>query len=288
MFRKALYTFLPILIAGSSLAALNQSEAPSVEQGKFIWADLFTTDPEKAASFYMKLFGWIQETDTESDIQRRILLKNGQQVAGIVTYPDAGAATKNINSRWIGYIAVNDVEKTADASVEEGGRIFVRSRSAEKLGQLAIVTDPEGTYVGLLDNNSESAINNLWSNDDEWTWAQLFSKSPKDVLLFYRRVFGYEIKGDPRTVREDDYLLISGNTPRAGLVAIEAERERGGWLGFVRCADLNTKLKQVDLLGGSLVMAPITTDVSSKIAVIADPLGGIIGLIEYPSYAENK
>src|SRR5665213_2718128 len=79
---------------------------PSTEHnpGKFVWADLFTTDPTAATDFYTKVFGWTSTTLFQKGRTYTVFSNNGHPVAGLV--PRSTSKAKR-PSRWIGYIAVN-------------------------------------------------------------------------------------------------------------------------------------------------------------------------------------
>ena len=119
--------------------------------GKFIWADLFTTDPVADTKFYTSLFGWTVSLTTQNSQVYIVLSNQGKPVAGLVARPPA--PTKRA-SRWIGYLAVTDLPATVALVTQNGGLVRAEARAFPDRGTQAIVTDIEGSAFGLLQSSS--------------------------------------------------------------------------------------------------------------------------------------
>jgi hypothetical protein len=86
-----------------AVSAAQQPRDQEHRPGKFVWADLFTTDPVAAAKFYTGLFGWTTNLITQNGKTYTVFSNGSRPVAGLVPRPPS--STKR-PSRWIGYIAV--------------------------------------------------------------------------------------------------------------------------------------------------------------------------------------
>ncbi len=54
-----------------------------------------------------------------------------------------------------------------------------------------------------------------------------------------------------------------------------------GWVGVIRVSNLDDTLARVPALDGEVIVTPHGSSFGSRFAVIADPSGGIVGLVEY-------
>jgi hypothetical protein len=257
---------------------MNSPAAGASHAGKFVWVDLFSSNPVDAADFYSKLFGW---TVTSLDQKGRayLVLRNGDRpVAGVVTRP---ASSTKRRSRWIPYISVEDIGPTVDKVAAAGGVVHAPVRNFPDRGFLAIIGDNEGSVVGLLESSSGDAPDTEPTAGD-WNWFELYGRNPASASAFYGQVFGYTVAPDLRTERKDDFELSSGGLARAGVAPVpDREDSIPGWLGVVRVADIDATVAQAAALGGEVDLAPRAAAFGSRFAVISDPTGGTVGLVQY-------
>jgi predicted enzyme related to lactoylglutathione lyase len=243
-----------------------------------VWVDLFTVDPDTAATFYSKLFGW---TVTSLDQRGRayLVLRNGDRpVAGVVTRP---AASRKRLSRWIPYISVEDIVATTGRVTAAGGVVHAPVRNFPDRGFQAIIGDNEGSVIGLLQSSSGDSADNEPSPGD-WNWFELYGRSPGAVSAFYGQVFGYKVTPDLRTERKNDFDLSCEGVARAGVAPVpDREDTTPGWLAVVRVADIDATVAQAAALGGQVDLAPRPASYGSRFAVITDPTGGTVGLVQY-------
>lgn len=278
----AVTTILGIGLSASARAAefppLNRPATTEHHPGKFVWADLFTTDPVAATAFYTGLFGWTADTISQNGRAYTVFSNGGRPVAGLA--PRAASSTKR-PSRWIGYIAVPDLPSTLQLVAKAGGLVRAGARDFPQRGAQAIIADTEGSTVGLLQSMSGDSADHEPKPGD-WNWFELFVKQPQVVSAFYRQVINYDVAPDLRTERKSDLLLSSGGLARAGVAPLPAREDaRPGWLGVVRVANIDETLARAVKLGGEVLVAPRPAALESRFAIIADPTGGAVGLVEY-------
>ena len=138
--------------------------------GKFIWADLLTTDPVAAAKFYTGLFGWTANTIEQHGRSYTVFSNGSRPVAGLAQRHTANA---NRPSRWIGYVAVADIKSTLALVATAGGKVRAPARDFPDRGVQAIIADPEGASLGLLQSASgDSADDEPLAGD--WNWFELY------------------------------------------------------------------------------------------------------------------
>ena len=270
---------LPVSASTPVFQPLNSPATGERHPGKFVWADLFTTDPAAATKFYTGLFGWTSNVIEQKGKSYTVFSNGRFPVAGLA--PRSRATNKENSAQWIAYIAVPDLKAALDRVAPAGGEVRARARDFPNRGAQAIITDSEGSPVGLLQSSSGD------SRDDEpdpgeWNWFVLYAKDPQPAAAFYGRVFGYTVAPDTRTERKNDWLLTSGDLPRGGVAPLPRREDADpGWLGVVRVASIEETLARVPGLGGEVLVAPRTAAYGSRFAIIADSTGGAIGLVEY-------
>ncbi|MFO8027678.1 MAG: VOC family protein [Opitutales bacterium] len=265
---------------GFTVPPLQSPSSNERHPGKFIWGDLFAEYPLQLGKFYSQVFGWNLRRFGTDKTAYWLLSNDDQPVAGIVRHSLKEKKPGSLQARWVGYISVEDVEEAAERVVEEGGKLLLPPREVPDRGSLAIATDSEGTIIGFMHSDSGDPPDRL-AAVGEWVWVQLFSADPAKAVSFYQDVFELEGEPDTRTESEDDFLLVSGGHSRASLVPFQRNSRRGGWLGFVRVTDVEETIQAATDIGGRVIMDPETVEETGRMAVIADPYGGVVGLFQF-------
>ncbi len=261
---------------------LNEPASGEQHPGKFVWAELITTDPATATKFYSGILGWTANTVAHNGRTYTVLSNGARPVAGLVPPPDA---TQPQASRWISYVTVPDINATLAQVPEAGGQVQSPARDFPDRARQAIITDREGSPVGLLQSDSGDSPD-AEPQPGDWHWFELYAREPKTAAAFYGRILPYEAISDTGTNLKSDWLLITDNFHRAGITPLTERKEPApGWLGIVRVTDLDGLMAQVVRLGGQILMAPHSVVHGSRFAIITDPTGGTIGLVEFESDA---
>ena len=276
-------TMLGIGLPASARAAapfqpLNSPATKEHHPGKFVWADLFTTDPVATTKFYSGLFGWTANIITQNGKAYTVFSNGSRPVAGLAPRPPSNTKRP---SRWIGYIAVTNLPSVLKLVTKAGGQVRAEARDFPQRGAQAIIADNEGSTVGLLQSTSGDSADDEPKPGD-WNWFELFVKQPQVVSAFYRQVINYEAAPDLRTERKNDFLLSSGGLARAGVAPLpDREDAKPGWLGVVRVESIDETLARAVKLGGEVLVSPRAAAFESRFAIIADSTGGTVGLVEY-------
>jgi len=245
--------------------------------GKFVWADLVTDNVPAACEFYGRLFNWT-------------FLKAGNYtVASNEERPLCGllqrarpAERPEAKPRWFGYISVRDVEKATRRATKAGGRVLAAPQKVAKRGEQAILADPEGALFGVVRSSSGDPPDFL-AEPGDWIWIQRLSRDAKQAAEFYRNVAGYEIRENTAGKGGSDYVLTSDGYARATVRTIPGGHDQiqPNWLPFVRVKNLKESLAAATQLGGAVRLAPKPELFDGEVAVISDPTGAAIGLMEW-------
>jgi predicted enzyme related to lactoylglutathione lyase len=269
---------LPATGFAAKFPLLNDPATKETHPGKFVWAELFTADSSAATKFYSGVFGWTAVTLDQNGVSYTVFSNGSHPVAGL---RQREPSTTKHAARWINYIAVTDIASALARVKKTGGMVRAQAREFPQIGFQAIVTDNEGSPVGLLQSSSGD------SADDEpasggWNWFHLLATNPQASADFYRQVFNYDVTPDGRLRKETELLLSSGEFNRGGVSALsDRESAKPGWLGVIRVSNLDETLARVPTLGGEIMVAPHEAAYGSRFAVIVDPTGGTVGVVEY-------
>ncbi len=276
-------------IAAAAAAAASgerEREAPAGEAeasrsaGKFAWAELLTSGvPGELAPFYADVLGWTAETVGEGDYAYVRLSHLGRPVAGIAHRADAEPGVRR--ARWVAFLSVADVAESVRRVTEAGGRVLAPAATWPGRGEQAVVADAEGVALGLLAMQGE-AENEYAAEEGEWMWPLLLTRRPDTALGFYRAALGYDVAPEGRTpLFQADFIFARGVRARAGVMLMPARTGgRAGWLGLVRVGGLEATLAKVRARDGRVLQGPTDDLIGGRVAVVADPRGGVFGLVQ--------
>jgi uncharacterized protein len=108
---------------------------------------LTTRDYGAALDFYRGVFGWQLDTVSDTDEFRySTAMFDGQPLLGVMD--GAAVMPKGAPSSWIFFLGADDVDKTVELVVDNGGSV-VRAAEDTPYGRLAAVADPTGAGFNL-------------------------------------------------------------------------------------------------------------------------------------------
>jgi predicted enzyme related to lactoylglutathione lyase len=110
----------------------------------FVHMELMATDVAKAKSFYGKLFNW-QLEDMPMEDMTYTMIKVGEGTGGgMLKNPIPGSP-----SMWVPYVDVDNLEAATNKARTLGGKVMREATEVKGHGRFTIVTDPNGTMLGL-------------------------------------------------------------------------------------------------------------------------------------------
>lgn len=251
--------------------------------GKFVWSDLFTNDVERARQFYERVFNWDWRIITLKPHHYGLLYNAGEAIAGIA-YRDAPDGRSNYG-RWVHFVSTDDVKKTGSAIVAKGGRELLAYGNYSERGEFAIYAGPHQEVFGII-HSSSGDPRDYRARIGGWIWWQLFTREVPAAVSSYRSLFDYEAREEQMTPEIRVVHLSAHGHARAAIGALPDDAQSSStWIGFIRVRDMTRALKKVVANGGKVMLAPNPEILESDVAVIADPLGTLIGLLrwEYPA-----
>jgi len=273
--------------AAAALPPIVESPTGEYHRGKFVWIDLVTADLRQAQRFYGGLFGWSFVEQGSGDRAYIEVYQAGLLVAGMAERKPAPKQERQ--ARWIAFISVADVEAAAKKVVSQGGAMLIAPRQVEGRGKVAIVADPDGAPFGLI-NSASGDPPDFRAEEGDWIWAMYQSPDAPSAAAFYQGLADYEVIADDRFTDRLHYFLVAGGFTRASLAQIPAERLglRPEWLYFVRVPDVDAASARAVELGGRIIVGPDPEVFGGRLAVIADPAGAPVGLLEWDDDEEGN
>lgn len=250
--------------------------------GKMVFAELVTPDLAAAERFYGGLFGWTFRTTGAGRAAFTEVAANGRLVAGAVQR----ALPAGRHPAWLTCLATTDVAATDDAALQHGARLLFGPYDVPGLGRESVLADPRGAVFGAFAGTAGDPPDQL-APLGGWIWSSLVTADPDADATFYKALFGYEIyplddAADPRHL-----ILASGDFARASVNPLPPDRPEvtPRWVSYVRVDDVAASAAQAETLGGRVLVAPRPDRHGGRIAVLADPAGAPIGLMEWPTDA---
>lgn len=256
--------------------------------GRWVWADLVTSDVARAADFYAKVFGWTFETYGGDDDRETytLVLANGLPIGGMV-YDARARQGKTLSARWIGLASVSDPQAVAASVSRHGGKVVYAPAELGERGVTAVFRDPEGTLFGVVKSKNGDPADYL-GDPGEWVWLDLWTSDVDKAAAFYRAVIGYETEpaadlGDERS----GVRLLSGGYVRAGIMRKQDAQKSAVWLPYVRVNDAQAATATAKAAGGTVVYGPAPLG-RLVVGILADPTGAPVGIVQLPGTEDQR
>jgi predicted enzyme related to lactoylglutathione lyase len=272
---------------GSAGAAPEEPQLPPLSDpstdaqlsGKFIWADLYTSDVAAARRFYGGLFGWEWRWLTQRPGRSYgMFYQDGIAVAGIAEISERNPG--ETYARWVHYLSVKDVDEAIESVGAQGGRTMLPRHDIASRGAFAVLADTEDAPFGVL-HSSSGDPRDYRAEIGEWLWIGLYARDAPAASNFYSSAFGYEVYESDHDTEVVDIVLASNGFARAGIAQLSAESETAPtWLGYVRVQDVAAIAAKAISLGGT-VLYEADDRLAGDLAILTDPFGTPLGVMRW-------
>ncbi|MFD1156934.1 VOC family protein [Roseovarius aestuarii] len=212
-----------------------------------VWHDLFTTDRERAMSFYQSLAAWEYVTEHATDFawgggtQDYVLaLKEGEAGAGIVTPPP------DMSTGWVAYVEVDDVDATAALAETLAGQVLRPPFDVPGVGRNALLRDPNGATIGVAMSRHNFPVTRRQFGNEVYLSAD--RSFPRD---FYARLFDWEFsKPQVDENHSRNKIAVQGQIVAATWDDSPLDNLASRWLPTIKVIDPLGSLRSVPDLGG--------------------------------------
>ena len=176
-------------------------------------------DIEKAKSFYTELLGWdVEEVDVGEE--KYPMIKNDGGMHG-----GFGASQGGAPPHWLGHVAVEDADETAEKVKAGGGTIYFGPSDIPEIGRFFVFADPQGAALSAFASSSPPEGPPA---EGTFAWDELATSDVDGAKKFYGDVFGWTSKD----------MDMGG-----GMTYTIFERPGGGEAGAAGCMPLTEEMK---------------------------------------------
>jgi predicted enzyme related to lactoylglutathione lyase len=243
--------------------------------GKFVWFEHLSTDVAKARAFYEALFGWRTVVVPSGD-QPYSMIHLGEVAIGGYFEPPPGGP-----KGWMPYLSVEDVDAAVERALAGGASLMRPPEDYGGHGRAACIADPEGALLTLWKGANGDRPDLTKVPDGDWYWNELSAADPKRAVEFYERTFGHTHQGmDMGPDMGTYYILMQGETMRAGIGPITEPGQPSMWLPYVAVADCDASAEKARGLGAQVQLPPTDIPGVGRFAMLIDPLGAAVAVIK--------
>lgn len=248
--------------------------------GEFIWYELMTRDPARAAAFYGPLTGW--QVGSEGGDYAHLQAPDGAMVGGMLRLrPEMAGARPG----WLAYIAVDDVDAAVAAITAAGGRVVMPARDMENVGRMALVADPQGAPFYVMKPSPPAdrpaGPSTACSQDvGHCSWNELGTTDATSALSFYPTLFGWTL---PEPMDMGDlglyHFFEDGGGGLGAIFPSPPDMPVAAWTFYFRVPAIDAAKDAVESGGGQVLMGPHEVPGDDWIVVCTDPEGAAFGLV---------
>ena len=246
--------------------------------GRFVWYDLVTTDTEAAKAFYTSVMGW-GALDASMGGRSYTLFTSGKVVVcGLIDLPDAERKIGG-EPNWLGYVAVNDVDITADRVKHLGGAVHVPPTDVPNVSRFSTFADPQTARLALikwlnpgLEQPAELAGPGCVG------WHELLAADWEKAMAFYADLFGWQ-KAETEVGEMGTYQGFSAGGRTIGGVLTKPDTiPTPYWIYYFNTGDFDAAVQRAEARGGRTLDGPIDMPNGGRIVRCIDPQGAIFAL----------
>lgn len=247
------------------------------QRGRFVWYELLTTDMPSAAAFYADVVGWAVKDASSPELAYTLLTAGNAPVVGLMNLPEEGVRM-GATPRWLGYVAVDDMDATIARIHPLGGAILV-SPTDSNIGRIAVVADPQGAtfalVTGLTYGQSQPGGTD---KPGRVGWHELLAEDQRRIFPFYGELLGWQkppAGTDPASVYE--LFSVAGQTI-GGMLSKLPSVSQACWLHYFNVVDVGAAARRVNAGRGRVLQGPIELPDDCWIVRCVDPQGALFTL----------
>jgi uncharacterized protein len=246
------------------------------QPGRFAWYELLTTDVAAAGAFYGNVVGWGLKDASTPRLAYTMLAAGHTPVGGLMDLPEEGRRL-GATPRWVGYVAVDDVDARAAQIRRLGGSILVPPTDSN-IGRISVVADPQKATFALVTGLTYGQRHSSGLDEPGRVgWHELLAEDRNTIFDFYGELFGWQKA--PETDPADLYQLFSAaRQTSGGMLTKHPSVSQPFWLHYFNVDDIGAAANRVNAGGGRILQGPIELLAGCWIVQCADPQGALFAL----------
>jgi uncharacterized protein len=252
----------------------------SVNRGRFVWYEHLTRDVPAAISFYSEVAGW--KTQPFNDDGEYTMWVGGQGPLGGVMKLTAemGGAPPH----WMAHVQVDDVDATAAAAKQLGGKVHHEPTDIPEVGRFAVLADPQGAVISVFRPVGGEMELHDPAKEGEFCWNELLTSDGVAAFRFYSELFGWRVLEEMDMGPMGKYRVFGlGELRLGGIMALpKGASMPPAWLYYVNTRDLDASVARATRNGGKVMNGPMDIPGGGRIAQLSDAQGAAFALHQGP------
>ncbi|MFD3519196.1 VOC family protein [Streptomyces sp. NPDC058653] len=248
------------------------------------WIDLMVPDQQAAIDFYSDLLGWRGEVGPPETGGYAVCTLKGKPVAGIMKAmnPDGTVPDPMPPVAWTTYLATDDIDATLRSVSDSGGTVMMGAMDVMDLGRMSVIADPTGAVVGLWQAGSFDGAG-IVNEHGALVWNELTTADIPAASAFYSSVLPLTTARSEAPGAEG-YVEFKVDGREVGGI-MDPERLQPGvpphWRPYFNVDDVD-EVQAAAVRAGAAVLDPAFDTPAGRMAVLADPQGGVFAVIASP------
>ncbi|HVV85085.1 MAG TPA: VOC family protein [Kofleriaceae bacterium] len=246
--------------------------------GRFVWFEYVSKDSAKAQAFFGELFNWKTKAVPMPSLpggQYTMIVAGEQQLGAWLDTPPGAPP----HAHWVAHLQVESATRTADAIAAAGGRVALKPVAMGDVGTYAIVLDPYGAVFALW-QPAKADAGEFKGVANTFCWNELVTEHVDESVAFYEKVGGFTDAPMDMGPMGTYHVLNSDGKGRAGVLPAPMKGLPQQWVPYVQVASADDTVARAKRLGADVKMGPNDVPGVGRIAVMVDPLGSPIGILQ--------
>ena len=255
------------------------------ENGDFVWYELMTTDADAAQDFYTGLIGWNWADSGQDGVDYRIFSAGSEQIGGMLALNEemtAGGA----QPAWLGYVQTDDLSGALSKWKAAGGSVMIEGQEVPGVGPFAMVTDPQGVPLYLIDDQSgeeSTAFSAYEPKVGHCAWNELVTADPGAAKSFYGDIYGWVVGESMDMGPMGQYEMLKNGEARdfmfGAVMKKPDEMPVSAWAYYFRVPDIDAAQAYIEEKGGQIMNGPMEIPGGDFVIQGSDPQGAFFSII---------
>jgi predicted enzyme related to lactoylglutathione lyase len=242
--------------------------------GAFSWAELATSDPDAAKSFYAGVLGWTYQDDPlpGGGVYSMAQVRGRTAAAVFAAPPEQGPP------HWNAYVTVSSADEAAERAAGLGATVVAPPFDVMDAGRMAVLQDPAEVFLNVWEPRSSIGAQ-VVNEHGTLTWNEVVTRDADAARSFYADLLGWEFEAIPQAPFPMWSIRLGGRgNGSLRQMGDETPAEIPPHvLTYFAIDDLPAAVEAAQAGGGRLVVGPQEVPAGAFV-ILADPQGAMFGL----------
>lgn len=247
-------------------------------QGRFVWYELVTTDIQSAIAFYTSVMRWGAWNASVPGKPYILFDDRNSPISALTSLPD-DARQMGVRPIWVGYVAVDDVDASAERVARLGGTVHVPPTDAADVSRFSVFTDPQGARLALFKWRDPAQQRPAAPHAARRVgWHELLAADFEQAWTFYAELFRWQ-REEADVSGTSTYQPFSAEGQMIGGMFTKPQAILAPfWLYYFNTDDIDAAAQRVATGGGRILEGPLETGGGSWVVQCVDPQGAAFAL----------